>query len=475
MTVQIAFDNSYARLPDRFFVRQAAQPVAAPSLIKINHGLARRLGVDPAVLESETMIAALAGNGAPEQAEPLAMAYAGHQFGGWNPQLGDGRALLLGEVVAPDQARFDIQLKGSGRTPFSRGGDGRAPLGAVLREYIVSEAMAAFGVPTTRALAAVATGEPVYRERALPGAVLTRVAASHIRVGTFQYFAARQDEEALRLLADHVIARHDPKAAEADSPYVALLFGVVERQAKLIAKWMALGFIHGVMNTDNMAVSGETIDFGPCAFMDDYHPMKVFSSIDQHSRYAFDNQPKIAQWNLVALAQAILSIFPGDQERQVADAQAAIDTFAVKFHAAWMTEMRAKLGLQGEDDGDEALIHALLDMMKDAKADFTLTFRGLSDGTGRDQFADPSGFDDWVKDWRARGVDESRLNAANPRYIPRNHRVEAAIVAAESGDFTVFHELVDVLANPFDDQPDRAEYALPPLAEEVVHQTFCGT
>ena len=475
MTAQISFDNSYARLPDRFFVRQDAVPVAAPSLIRINQPLASRLGIDPVSMGTDAMIAALAGNGTPDNAEPLAMAYAGHQFGGWNPQLGDGRALLLGEVVAPDGARFDLQLKGSGRTPFSRGGDGRAPLGAVLREYVVSEAMAAFGVPTTRALAAVATGEPVYRECALPGAVLTRVAASHIRVGTFQYFAARKDEEALRLLADHVIARHYPEAADAESPYVSLLFRIVSRQATLIAKWMGLGFIHGVMNTDNMAVSGETIDFGPCAFMDDYHPMKVFSSIDQHSRYAFDNQPKIAQWNLVALAQALLTIFPGDQEKQVAAAQAAIDTFAIKFHAAWMVEMRAKLAIEGEEEGDEALIHGLLTEMEAAKADFTLTFRGLSDGTARDQFSDPTGYDQWARDWRARGADEGRLNAANPRYIPRNHRVEAVIAAAEGGDFGPFHEFVDVLAAPYDEQPDMAKYTLPPKADEIVHQTFCGT
>jgi uncharacterized protein YdiU (UPF0061 family) len=476
MTAQISFDNSYARLPGRFYAKQDAAPVAAPALIKVNHGLASRLGLDPASLETDAMVAALAGNSTPENAEPLAMAYAGHQFGGWNPQLGDGRALLLGEVVTPDGARFDLQLKGSGRTPYSRGGDGRAPLGAVLREYVVSEAMAAFGVPTTRALAAVATGEAVYRERALPGAVLTRVAASHIRVGTFQFFAARKDEEALRLLADHVIARHYPEAAEADSPYAALLTGVVERQAMLIAKWMSLGFIHGVMNTDNMAVSGETIDYGPCAFMDEYHPMKVFSSIDQNSRYAFDNQPKIAQWNLVNLAQALLMIFPGDQEAQVAAAQTAIDSFALKFHEAWMTEMRAKLAIEGEDEGNEDLIHALLEQMTTAKADFTLTFRGLSDGSAREQFPDPTGFDAWAKDWRARGGgDADRLNAVNPCYIPRNHRVEAVIAAAEGGDFGPFHDLVDVLATPYVDQPGRAKYALPPVAEEVVHQTFCGT
>lgn len=476
MNAQIAFDNSYARLPARFYARQSAAPVAAPQLIRINHGLAERLGIDPALLESDELVAALAGNDAPGGAAPLAMAYAGHQFGGWNPQLGDGRALLLGEVVAPDGGRFDLQLKGSGPTPYSRSGDGRAPIGAVLREYLVSEGMAALGVPTTRALAAVATGEAVYRERAEPGAVLTRVAASHIRVGTFQFFAARQDAEALRLLADHVIARHYPDIAGDENPYLALLRAVVDRQARLIAKWMALGFIHGVMNTDNMTVSGETIDYGPCAFMDVYHPNTVFSSIDQHGRYAYVNQPKVGQWNLAAFAQSLLDTLPGDQDARVEAAQAVINDFPAQFQAAWLTEMRAKIGIKGVEDGDADLINALLTAMTEAQADYTLTFRGLADESARTQFADPSAFDAWVEAWRARGGEFGEpLAAMNPLYIPRNHRVEAAIDAGRAGDFAPFHEMVDVLAQPFEKQDGRETYALPPQPDEVVHQTFCGT
>ncbi|MEM1160814.1 MAG: YdiU family protein, partial [Pseudomonadota bacterium] len=343
----ITFDNSYARLPDRFFSRQAPAPVAAPSLIRVNRGLARRLGINPVALETPELIAQLAGNGAPHGADPLAQAYAGHQFGGWSPQLGDGRALLLGEVVAPDGARFDIQLKGSGPTPYSRMGDGRAPLGPVLREYIVSEAMAALGVPTTRALAAVATGERVMRERIEPGAVLTRVASSHVRVGTFQYFAAREDAEAVRLLADHVIDRHYPEVAGAGDPYLALLEGVIARQAELVAHWMSLGFIHGVMNTDNMTISGETIDYGPCAFMDAFDPRKVFSSIDQGGRYAYANQPMVAQWNLACLAQSLLGILDGDKDTRVAAAQGAVDAYPALFEEAWLGRMRAKLGIAG--------------------------------------------------------------------------------------------------------------------------------
>ena len=476
MTAAIPFDNSYARLPERFFTRQGPTEVAAPALIKLNHGLARRLGLDPAALETAEIIAALAGNGVPDGAEPLAQAYAGHQFGGWNPGLGDGRALLLGEVVAPDGARFDIQLKGSGPTPYSRMGDGRAPLGPVLREYIVSEAMAALGVPTTRALAAVATGQPVLREALEPGAVLTRVAASHVRVGTFQFFAAKEDWEAVRLLADHVIARHDPAAAQAGDPYAALLRGVVARQATLVARWMSLGFIHGVMNTDNMTISGETIDYGPCAFMDVFHPGQVFSSIDRGGRYAFANQPRIAQWNLTCLAQCLMPLMAGDEPAQLATAQAAIDAFPDLFGTAWLTAMRAKLGLEGDRPSDAKLVETLLNVMTEAEADFTLTFRGLGDGSARAQFADPEPFDAWVKLWEDRGGGfDPRLDRHNPIYIPRNHRVEAAIAAGMSGDFAPFEELVDVLARPFDAQPGREPYAAPPLAEEQVHATFCGT
>ena len=472
----IPFDNSYARLPDRFYARLAPEPVSAPSLVKVNHRLAQRLGLDPAALEHPDMIAALAGNTVPSGADPLAQAYAGHQFGGWSPQLGDGRAILLGEMVAPDGARFDIQLKGSGQTPFSRRGDGRAPLGPVLREYIISEAMAALDVPTTRSLAAIATGDRVYRESIEPGAVLTRVASSHVRVGTFQFFAARDDIEALQLLSDHVIARHYPDAAAAADPVLALLQGVIARQASLIARWMSVGFIHGVMNTDNMTISGETIDYGPCAFMDGYSPMRVFSSIDHGGRYAYGNQPRMAQWNLARLAQSVLPLFSGSEDEQLEAAQEAIDGFPALFQSAWLTEMRAKLGLEGEEDGDKALIDSLLVIMEETEADFTLTFRGLADGSARDQFTDPKRFDAWATIWRARGGKETEaLNRVNPRFIPRNHLVEAAIASGLAEDFSPFETLLEVLADPYSARADRLDYAQPPKPQERVYQTFCGT
>ncbi len=485
----IPFDNSYARLPDRFFARVQPAPVGAPRLIRLNHALAAELGVDADRLASPEGVAVLAGNRTPEGAEPLAQAYAGHQFGGWVPQLGDGRAVLLGEVVDRAGRRRDIQLKGAGRTPFSRGGDGRAPLGPVLREYIVSEAMAALGVPTTRALAAVETGEEVVREAVLPGAVLTRVADSHIRVGTFQFFAARDDTDALRHLADHAIARHYPQAAAAESPYLALLEGVIARQARLVALWMGLGFIHGVMNTDNMAVSGETIDYGPCAFMDSFHPGRVYSSIDHGGRYAFANQPRIAQWNLAQLAQSLLPLLPGSRDEAVAAAQAAIDRYPELWREEWLGVMRAKLGLATARAGDEALIEDLLARMAANEADFTMTFRRLADvvtGSGdgpRELFADPSALDGWVDDWRQRLAVETcvpeearaRLLAANPLYIPRNHLVEEAIKAAHGGDYAPFEVLLEVLSAPFHDRPERARHAEPPRPEQVVHRTFCGT
>lgn len=472
----IPFDNSFARLPDRFYARLSPEPVSAPRLIKINHALARRLGLDPTALERSDMVAALAGNGLPAGAEPLAQAYAGHQFGSWNPQLGDGRAILLGEVVSPEGERFDIQLKGSGQTPFSRQGDGRAPLGPVLREYIVSEAMAALDVPTTRSLAAVATGDSVYRHEIEPGAVLTRVAASHIRVGTFQFFASRGDFDAVRLLADHAIARHYPEAKAEPDPALALLKSVVAHQARLVARWMALGFIHGVMNTDNMTVSGETIDYGPCAFMDSFHRARVFSSIDHGGRYAYANQPHIAQWNLARLAQALLPVLAGDEQIQMEAAQEAVDGFADQFRDAWLTEMRAKLGLEGAEDGDAGLIQSLLTVMEEGEADFTLTFRGLADGSARDQFGDPSAFDQWSREWRARGGKETMdLNQINPLFIPRNHLVEAAIEAGLAGDFDPFEELLAVLSDPYTARPEHAAYASPPKPNERVYQTFCGT
>ena len=484
------FDNSYARLPERLFARLPPTPVPAPRLLRLNVPLAEALGLDPVWLVSPAGVAMLAGNVMPEGAEPIAQAYAGHQFGQFVPSLGDGRAILLGEVVTPDGARRDLQLKGSGPTPFSRRGDGRAALGPVLREYIVSEAMAAFGIPTTRALAAVATGDWVFREDALPGAVLTRVAASHLRVGTFQYFAARRDTDALRVLVDHAIARHDPPAAGAANPALALLEGVVARQAALIARWMMVGFIHGVMNTDNCTISGETIDYGPCAFMDAYHPETVFSSIDQQGRYAFGNQPAIAHWNLARLAECLLPLISEEEDKALDLAREALAGFAPRFGAAWREGVLRKLGLVEEREGDEALVQDLFDLMAKGEADFTLTFRRLCDaaagqGDGlRALFADPAALDPWLDRWRARLAQEAgdaasraaAMRAVNPAYIPRNHLVEEAIAAAtQREDFSPFEELVAVLARPYEEQPGRERFATPPRPEERVLRTFCGT
>jgi len=489
-TALIPFANSYARLPGRFYAGLAPTPVSAPALVRVNEALARELGIDPAWLASEDGVAALAGNRLPAGAEPLAMAYAGHQFGHFTPQLGDGRAILLGEVMDRAGVRRDIHLKGAGRTPFSRSGDGRAALGPVLREYIVSEAMHALGIPTTRALAAVTTGDPVLRERVLPGAVLARVAASHVRVGTFQYFAARGDTEGVRLLADYVIDRHYPAARMAERPYLALLEAVMERQAALVAAWMHVGFIHGVMNTDNMTISGETIDFGPCAFMDAYDPATVFSSIDEHGRYAYANQPRIAQWNLARLAETLLAVIDAEPERALALAQAAIETFPVRFQGHWLAGLRRKLGLASEAEGDQVLANGLLDAMAEGGADFTLTFRGLCDaaetgetGDVRGLFADPAAFDAWAERWQARLAAEPQAPAAraaamrraNPAFIARNHRVEQALSAAEQSDLQPFERLLAVLARPFEAQPEHADYALPARPEERVLRTFCGT
>ncbi|MGJ4889619.1 protein adenylyltransferase SelO [Bradyrhizobium sp. HKCCYLRH3099] len=491
MTVHFPFQNSYAALPDNFFARVAPTPVAAPRLIKLNRPLAEELGLNPAELETPEGAEILAGKTVPEGAEPIAMAYAGHQFGHFVPQLGDGRAVLLGEVVDRNGLRRDIQLKGSGPTPFSRRGDGRAALGPVLREYIVSEAMAALGIPTTRSLAAVVTGEQVYRGTALPGAVLTRVATSHIRVGTFQYFAARQDTEAVRRLADHVISRHYPDLAGSERPYHALLDAVISRQARLIADWLLVGFIHGVMNTDNTSVSGETIDYGPCAFMDAYDPKQVFSSIDEFGRYAFANQPRIAMWNLTRLAECLLPLFDADKDQAIKQAEAALDGFASQFTEAHQAGLRRKLGLSTQTEGDQPLAQALFDTMAAAKADFTLTFRRLSDAAGsgdlsevRALFEDPAGFDEWAARWQQRLAEEPQTAAerraamrkVNPAFIPRNHRIEAVITAAvDNDDYRPFEELHAVLARPYEDQPERADYAQPPEPEERVLQTFCGT
>ena len=492
MPVRFPFDNSYARLPARLYARLDPTPVAAPRLVRLNAGLAESLGLDPEELASPEGVEVLAGNRVPEGAAPIALAYAGHQFGHFVPQLGDGRAILLGEIVGRDGVRRDIQLKGSGRTPFSRDGDGRAALGPVLREYIVSEAMAALGVPTTRALAAVTTGEPVRRETMLPGAVLTRVAASHIRVGTFQYLAARGDTEALRLLADHVIARHYPEAATAEHPYRALLDAVVARQADLIARWMLIGFIHGVMNTDNTSIAGETIDYGPCAFMDAYDPATVFSSIDHAGRYAYGNQPSIALWNLTRFAETLLPLLAEDEDQAVAAAKESLGSFAPRFQAAYLGGLRRKIGLATEREGDAALAQDLLTRMAENGADFTLTFRRLCDAAAgpegdaavRALFADASAYDAWAVRWRRRLTEETTdpdarsaaMRAVNPAFIPRNHLVEAALDAAVTRqDFAPFEELLEVLSRPYEDRPGYERYAAPPAPEERVQQTFCGT
>ncbi|WP_073125643.1 protein adenylyltransferase SelO [Palleronia salina] len=472
--MHLPFDNTYDALPDRFHSRQPPVPVARPDLVAVNDALAAKLGLDAEALRTPEGVAMLAGNTVPEGAAPLAQAYAGHQFGGWVPQLGDGRAILLGEVLT-DTGRYDIQLKGAGRTPFSRGGDGRAWLGPVLREYVVSEAMAALGIPTTRALAAVTTGEDVLREAPLPGAVLTRVARSHIRVGTFQYFAARRDTEALELLTQHVIDRHYPGAGDA----WGLLDAVIGAQADLVARWMGVGFIHGVMNTDNMAVSGETIDYGPCAFMDDYDAMRVFSSIDRGGRYAYARQPDVAAWNLAQFASALLPVL-GDEETAIPRATEMIHGFGARFQDAWLDVFRAKLGLATAEEDDPDLIEGLLDRMAAARADFTLTFRGLVDGSARERFGDPAAFDQWAQAWEARlareGTDATtardRMRRANPAIIPRNHRIEQVIAAAVTGDYAPFHAINAALASPFDDHP---AFAAPPLEGEVVTATFCGT
>ncbi len=491
MPVHIPFDNSYAGLPERFYARVNPTPVAAPRLVRVNTGLAEQLGIDLGDLNDPERASVFAGTVVPMGAEPIALAYAGHQFGGFSPQLGDGRAILLGEVVGQNGGRRDIQLKGAGPTPFSRRGDGRAALGPVLREYALSEAMAALGIPTTRALAAVTTGETVVRETVLPGAVLTRVAASHIRVGTFQFFAARSDVEGVRTLADYAIARHYPSAAGAENPYRALLDGVIGRQAELISQWVLVGFIHGVMNTDNTAISGETIDYGPCAFMDAYDPAAVFSSIDQGGRYAYAHQPGIAHWNLSRLAEAMLPLLGESQDAGLASAQEALAAFGPRFQEAYLQGLRQKVGLITEQQGDAALVQDLLTRMAENAADFTLTFRGLcaaaagpeGDAAMRRLFADGSAYDGWAVRWRARLAADSAspcmrvaaMQRVNPAIIPRNHIVEAALTAALNGDFRPFETLLDATARPFEDRPGFEQYTLPPEQVDPSYQTFCGT
>jgi uncharacterized protein YdiU (UPF0061 family) len=497
--MSLSFDNSYARDLEGLYVPWKAAEVPQPKLIRLNHALAEELGLDAASLDSPEGAQLFSGNQIPEGTATIAQAYAGHQFGGFSPQLGDGRALLLGEVIDKQGRRRDIAFKGSGRTPFSRGGDGKAALGPVLREYIIGEAMHALGIPTTRALAAVTTGEFVRRERNLPGAVLTRVAASHVRVGTFQFAAARGDEALLKKLADYVIDRHYPEVGGADKPYFELLRALCERQAALIARWMNVGFIHGVMNTDNMTLSGETIDYGPCAFMDRYDPKTVFSSIDEYGRYAYVNQPPIANWNLARFAEALLPLLigesGGEQDRAVERAMEILGDFQSCYEQHWLAGMRAKLGLTRGEDGDIELAQDFLAGMEGQGVDFTLAFRRLADaaeaadasreGWLRQLYADDAKLDAWLPRWRARinaeGIDPARraiaMRGVNPLYIPRNHKVEEALDAAVAlGNYEPFERLLAVLQQPFSERPEWAAYAEPATAEASAgYRTFCGT
>ncbi|WP_183254205.1 protein adenylyltransferase SelO [Anoxybacteroides tepidamans] len=478
------FDNSYARLPERFFTRINPTPVSAPELVVLNRSLAVLLGLNAAALESEEGAAVFAGNRIPEEAEPLAQAYAGHQFGYFN-MLGDGRAILLGEQITPQGERFDIQLKGSGRTPYSRGGDGRAALGPMLREYIISEAMHALGIPTTRSLAVVTTGEFIIRETELPGAILTRVASSHLRVGTFQYAAQSGTIEELQALADYAVQRHFPGFENASNRYLFLLEEVMKRQAALVAKWQLVGFVHGVMNTDNMTISGETIDYGPCAFMDTYDLTTVFSSIDTQGRYAYGNQPYIAGWNLARFAESLLPLLHDEEEKAVQLAQDAISQFPKLYHHYWLQGMRAKLGMYTEEEQDIALITDLLDMMQKHRADYTNTFRALTlgklEGIGLFRTTE---FREWYERWQARlgsqqaAKDEVHqlMRSSNPAIIPRNHRVEEALEAAvERGDYSVMERLLHALSNPYAYSKEQDDYAQPPAPSSRPYRTFCGT
>lgn len=491
-TMRFGFDNTYARLPSRFYARVLPTKVPSPRVVRVNRGLAELLGLDPDALASPEGAQLLSGNTVPGDADAIALAYAGHQFGGFSPQLGDGRAILLGEIVGRDGRRRDVQLKGAGRTPFSRGSDGRAAIGPVLREYVVSEAMAALGVPTTRALAAVTTGAVVARDEMLPGAVLTRVAASHIRVGTFEFFAARDDREALAALASYALERHYPDAAGSGNDPLALVERVVAAQAELIARWLGVGFVHGVMNTDNTSISGETIDYGPCAFLDEYDPKKKFSSIDRGGRYAFANQPTIAQWNLARLAESLLPLMADDEERAVAAATERLDRFPALFGAAYGRVMRAKLGLTRDDPADLALAADLLARMAANGVDYTVLFRMLCDAAADEAadaevaalFAEPGAFHEWGVAWRHRLATEgtapderaAAMRRANPALIPRNHRVEEAIEAAvRRDDYGPFEALVRATERPYDDVPGFEHLREPPTPDERVHATFCGT
>ena len=501
--MRFGFEHRYAALPGRFYARVSPSPVREPAVLAINAPLAIELKLDPVALASPEGIAILAGNAVPEDADPIALAYAGHQFGNFVPQLGDGRAILLGEIVDRDGRRRDVQLKGAGPTPFSRGGDGRAGIGPVLREYLLSEAMFALGVPTTRALAAVLTGDPVYREDALPGAVLTRIASSHLRVGTFQYFAVRGDRDALERLVEHALERHYPNAeselaaaasndeasrvsSPTSNPALALLDSVIDAQANLVAKWLALGFVHGVMNTDNTSISGETIDYGPAAFLDAYEPARVFSSIDRGGRYAFAHQPRIALWNLSRFAETLLPLVDEDESRAIPILTTRLEGFLLRFEAKYAAELRQKLGLREARDGDLELARDLLALLAKEHTDYTRFFRRLAHGSGGgaiDQLLDVDAFRAWSDRWRARREEEGTSEAesvaimlrANPAFIPRNHRVEEMIAAATKGDLAPFERLHRVLARPFEDQPEAAELAEPPGDDQWQYRTFCGT
>ncbi|WP_430132341.1 protein adenylyltransferase SelO [Neobacillus pocheonensis] len=478
------FDNSYSRLAKSFFSSQKPTPVGSPKLLILNKPLATTLGLNVEALESENGLAVFAGNQLPDGSFPLAQAYAGHQFGHFT-MLGDGRAILLGEQITPLGDRFDIQLKGPGRTPYSRGGDGRAALGPMLREYIISEAMHALGIPTTRSLAVVTTGESVLRETALPGAILTRVAASHIRVGTFQYAAGKGEIEELRSLADYTIKRHYPDIEDDENRYLSLLKVVINQQASLIAKWQLIGFIHGVMNTDNMTISGETIDYGPCAFMDHYDPETVFSSIDTGGRYAYGNQPYIGGWNLARFAETLLPLLHDNQEQALELAQEAISHYMEIYQAKWLEGMRAKLGLFNEEAHDVALIEDLLNIMKKNRADYTNTFRALTLDQQEESamFGAPE-FVQWHKRWMERtsrqeeskGSSQQLMRKNNPAVIPRNHRVEEALEAAVNhGDYSVLERLLRILASPCTYTPENTDYCTPPEPSTRPYQTFCGT
>jgi uncharacterized protein YdiU (UPF0061 family) len=485
-----SFDNSYARELPKFCVRLPPEPASSPTLIRLNRDLVEELGADPEALASPDGVAMLAGNLVPAGAEPVAQAYAGHQFGGFSPRLGDGRALLLGEVIDRNGQRRDIAFKGSGRTPFSRSGDGKCALGPALREYLIGEAMHALGIPTTRALAVVATGDKVRRERALPGAVLIRVAASHLRVGTFEFLAVHHGPDAVQQVADYAIARHDPHLAGREDRYLALLDAVAGRQAKLIARWLGVGFIHGVMNTDNMTISGETIDYGPCAFLESYHPRTVFSSIDSQGRYAYGRQASIGQWNLARLAETLLPLIDDNTERAIAAATAIIEAFPERHAACWLKVMRAKLGL--DDQGDPELDHALADdfltLLQRGRLDFTNSFRALYDAAdGRPQelarlFADNADFAAWQERWQTRQAQRdaallTTMKQANPWLIPRNHQVEAALEAAvDDDDLAPFENLLAAIRSPFDERETDRLYTEPAAPEITAsYQTFCGT